>query len=237
MNDQQNNRLLLINKLLLFALILSVAFVVVAFLGGEPPSARGFYYLIWLTFTGFLWNKREQWAAWLKKQNLPGFPLFVGLGLIMILLEETIAGITVHFFSIKNALELLTVVPPYYINNLFLLPGFIIAWYILLKYFHYSQTEVFTLVGLFGLFSEKTYLHVLGFPILGTALLLPTMFTYMGIIMPSVVSIDSQGTRRWNKPIRYLIGLVFPVIMSMPFVFVHTLLAEAGLIDPTILTR
>jgi len=96
---------------------------------------------------------------------------------------------------------------------------------------------VFALVGLFGLFSEKIYVHVLAIPILGIALILPTMFTYMAIIMPSILSLKSQGTRQLNRPLRYLLGFVFPIIVSMPFIFVHTLLTNAGLIDPTILTK
>jgi hypothetical protein len=117
------------------------------------------------------------------------------------------------------------------------LPGFIIAWYILLKRYEYSRTEVFTLVGLFGLFSEKIYIHVLTVPIMGIALLLPTMFTYIGIILPSILSLPTHGTRRQTSVIRYFTGLIVPIIMSMPFVFLHTLLTNAGWLDPTILTR
>ena len=219
------------------ALITSVLFVVVAFLGGEPASARGFYYLLWLSFTGWVWARRDTVGPWLRSRPLPEFPLFVGLGLLMIILEETLAGILVHLLSAPSAAELLGAVPQYYFNNLFLLPGFIIAWYLLLKLCDYSRTEVFVLVGLFGLFAEKIHLHVLAFPILGIALILPTMFTYMGIILPSLLSLRSHGTRRWHWSIRYSVGFLFPILVSIPFLMVHGWLTEAGFIDPGILTR
>jgi hypothetical protein len=225
------------DKRLLVALILSVAFIVPAFLGGQPPSARGFYYVIWLAFTGLLWKNRERLESWLKSRNLPEFPLFLGLGLGMIIVEETIAGIVVNLLRVKSIGELLAAVPQYYANNLLLLPGFIIAWYLLLKRYAYSRAEVFALVGLFGIFSEKIYLYVLTIPIMGIPLLLPTMFTYIGIILPSLLSLRSPGARKWNRPARYLAGLVFPVIVSIPFILIHTLLTNAGFIDPQVLTR
>lgn len=154
-------------------------------MGGDPASARGFYYLIGLAFIGLLWKKRFPLETWLQSRTLHGFFLFVGLGLMMIIIEETIAGITVHLLSVKSLSELPALITQYYTNNLLLLPGFIIAWYVLLKRYEYSRTEVFTLVGLFGLFSEQIYIHILTIPIMGMALLLPTMFTYIGIILPS----------------------------------------------------
>ena len=237
MTDKPSTTQPIMDRRLLVLLVLSVAFLVIAFLGGQPSSARGFYYAVWLTFSGLLWKNRERLGLWLKSRPLPEFPLFVGLGLMMILVEETIAGIAVHLLNVESIGQLFAVVPPYYFNNLLLLPGFIVGWYILLKLYAYSRTEVFALVGLFGLFSEKIYVHVLAIPILGVALLLPTMFTYMAIIMPSILSLRSQGTRQLNRLLRYLLGFFFPIIVSMPFIFVHTLLTNAGLIDPTILTK
>ena len=225
------------DKRILAVLILSVIFLAAAFIGGDPPSARGFYYVIWLAFIWLLWKRRALLETWFQSQTLPDFFLFVGLGLIMVIIEETIAGIAVHLLSVKSPTELPVLVAQYYANNLLLLPGFIIAWYILLKRYEYSRTEVFTLVGLFGLFSEKIYIHVLTIPIMGIALLLPTMFTYIGIILPSVLSLPAQDARRHRNVIRYFTGLVFPIIMSMPFVFIHTLLTNSGWLDPTILTR
>ncbi len=228
-------------KVILIALGLSVIFVVLGFLGGEPASARGFYYAVWLLATAWLWKKRDRLGAWLQRQSLSDFALFMGCGILMILAEETLAGIFVNLLSAKSLGELLASIPPYYANNLLLLPGFILAWYLLLRRYAYTNAEVFTLVGLFGLFSEKTYLHVLNFPVMGGALILPTMFTYMGIIIPSVFALRSRRAitpvRTLNRPLRLLVGFVFPIIVSIPFVFIHTLLTNAGLMDPTILTR
>ena len=237
MTDKPSTTQPIMDRRLLVLLVLSVAFLVIAFLGGQPSSARGFYYAVWLTFSGWLWKHRERLSLWLQARPLPEFPLFVGVGLVMILVEESIAGVAVHLLSVDSVWQLFAVVPLYYFNNLLLLPGFIVGWYVLLKFCAYSRTEVFVLVGLFGLFSEKIYIHVLTIPILGIPLILPTMFTYMAIIMPSILSLRSQSTRPLNRPFRYLLGFVFPIIVSIPFIFIHTLLTNAGLIDPTILTK
>jgi hypothetical protein len=110
----------------------------------------------------------------------------------MILLEETIAGITVNLLSAPDFYTLISKIPPYFANNLLLLPGFIIAWYILLIRYNYSKKEFFILIGLFGIFSEKIYIHILTLPIIGIPLVPVTMLTYIGIILPSYLSLIKQ---------------------------------------------
>ncbi|MBK7454563.1 MAG: hypothetical protein IPJ46_12845 [Anaerolineales bacterium] len=128
------------DKRILTVLILSIIFLAVAFMGGDPPSARGFYYMIWLAFIWLLWKRRGPLKTWLQSRTLPDLFLFVGVGLIMIIIEETIAGITVHLLSVKSPSELPALITQYYANNPLLLPGFIIAWYILFKRYEYSLT-------------------------------------------------------------------------------------------------
>ena len=134
------------------------------FLGATPSSARGFYYVIWLSFTYLVWMKKDLLRETFQTSPFGSFLTFLLLGISMILLEETIAGITVNILSSENLTSLLSTVPPYYANNLLLLPGFIIAWYILLRRYSYTQKEFLILVGLFGIFSEKIYIHILILP-------------------------------------------------------------------------
>lgn len=138
------------------------------------------------------------WKKIFSEKNVPkisfgSFLTFLLLGISMILLEETIAGITVNLLSSENLTSLLSKVPPYYANNLLLLPGFTIAfWYILLRRYSYTQKEFLILVGLFGIFSEKIYIHILTLPIIGIPLAPVTMLTYIGIILPSYLSLDKE---------------------------------------------
>lgn len=161
-------------------LILSILFVAVAFLGSETPSARGFYYAVWLGIMAMFWRRRESFARIFQSSPWGSGVTFIVLGWFMIGLEETLAGVAVNILQVTDVFSLLAILPQYYANNFFLLSGFLVAWYILLRCYSYSQKEVFILVGLFGLFSEKIYVHVLSIPLLGIPLILPTMFTYMG---------------------------------------------------------
>ncbi|MCA9357151.1 hypothetical protein KC872_02980, partial [Candidatus Kaiserbacteria bacterium] len=133
--------------------------------------------------------------------------------------------------------ELFNITLQFYANNLLLLPGFIIAWYFLLKKINYTKREVFILVGIFGLFAEKTILHVILIFPFGLALVLPTMFTYMGIIAPSLLSLKQVGTKELSKTLRYALGLLLPILCSVPFLIIHTILVQAGYIDVTVLTK
>jgi hypothetical protein len=175
----------------------------------------------WLSFTYFVWSQRELLQKKLQKSPFGGFFTFIALGVSMILLEETLAGITVHLLSSSDIYTLLSKVPPYYANNLLTLPGFIIAWYILLKRYHYSQKEFFVLIGLFGLFAEKIYIHVLTLPIIGIPLIPVTMLTYIGIILPSYLSLTKQSEKSIHPLWRYSLGLLFPILISLPFLVIH----------------
>lgn len=155
----------------------------------------------------------------------------------MIVIEEMFAAIAVNLVLVHNARELLASIPQYYAKNLLLLPGFIVAWYFLATRIRSPQKELFILVGLFGIFSEKIYIHILTIPILGIPLILPTMFTYIGISMPSVLSLQKMGERQLSGYVKYPLGILMPIIASMPFIVVHILLSKAGLIDPTVLTK
>lgn len=68
------------DKRIMAVLILSIIFLAAAFIGGDPPSARGFYYVIWLAFIWLLWKRRALLETWFQSQTLPDFFLFVGLG-------------------------------------------------------------------------------------------------------------------------------------------------------------
>ena len=224
-------------KSLFIITLLSLIGVTIMFLGATPSSARGFYYVIWLSFTYLVWMKKDLLRGAFQKSPFGSFFTFLLLGISMILLEETIAGITVNLLSSENLTSLLSKVPPYYANNLLLLPGFIIAWYILLRRYSYTQKEFLILVGLFGIFSEKIYIHILTLPIIGIPLAPVTMLTYIGIILPSYLSLDKEWEKRLHPILRYSIGLLFPILVSIPFLALHGFLSNLGYIDPSILTH
>ncbi len=220
----------------LFIITLICTFLVtVMFFWATPSSARGFYYVIWLSITYFVWKNRDALGARFQKSPLGSFVTFLSLGIVMILLEETFAWLTVNLLSAPNLPTLFSRVLPYYANNLLLLPGFIIAWYFLLTRYHYTQKEFLILVWMFGLFSEKIYVHVMTLPIIGIPLVPVTMFTYIGIILPSYLSLTAQGEKVLHPLLRYALGFFFPIVTSIPLILVHTYLSGLWYIDPSVL--
>lgn len=225
-------------NILITLLIASIFLTTVFFAGGNPPSLRGFYYVLWLSFFYFVfWRRQDRWQQKLGSIALSQPTLFISLGVLMILIEETFAAITVNILHVPSLGALLATVPQYYANNLLLLPGFVVAWYFLLKRYAFTRGEVFVLAGLFGLFAEKIYAHILSIPILGIPLVLPTMFTYFAILFPSLLSLQPGNQKSLNRFGKYLFGFMFPILVSLPFLLVHALLSKIGLIDPTVLQK
>ena len=224
-------------KSLFILTIICTFLVTIMFFWASPSSARGFYYVIWLSFTYFVWKNRETLRIRLQKSPLGDFVTFLLLGIAMILMEETFAGVTVNILSVTNLATLISKIPPYYENNILLLPGFIIGWYLLLKRYYYTQKEFFILGWFFGLFSEKIYIHVMTLPIIGIPLIPVTMFTYIGIILLSYLSLATQGEKILHPVFRYSLGFFFPIVTSIPLILIHSYLSGLGYIDPSILAH
>lgn len=190
-------------------------------------SFMALYYIIWVLGCGTLiWKNKTKLEALLQKSPLPPAVTFVGLGILMILLEEAFASFAVNLSSVLTLSAYGVFLLKFWATNLFALPGFIIAWYILLTKFSYSRQEVLILVGLFGLFAEKIYLHVITIPIMGILLILPTMYTYAIIITPSLLSLRKEklGQKNLNVIMRYVLGFIFPIIISLPFIITVSIL-------------
>ena len=135
----------------------------------------------------------------------------------MVLCEEIIAGTAMNLGIADSVGDILLGIRQFIAFNILALPGFIIAWYILLKHCIYTRQEVFILSGIFGILSEKLFRHV-DYPIMIALLILPTMFTYAIIIAPSVMSYRGTGAKPRPKIVRYLLGIFFPFVVSIPFV-------------------
>ena len=90
---------------------------------------------------------------------------------------------------------------------------------------------------MFGLFAEKIYIHIFTFPLFGLALILPTMFTYMGIIAPAYLSLGEQGSRRPSKIFLYIAGLIFPILTTLPFLVIYGIFVKLGVVDPAVLLK
>ncbi len=176
------------------------------------------YYLIWVLLIGkLLWKYRSRVETYLVSLKVGDFKKFLFLGLGMVLCEEIIAGTAMNLGIADSVGDILLGVRQFIAFNILALPGFIIAWYILLKRYIYTRPEVFILSGFFGILSEKLFRHT-EHPIMIALLILPTMFTYAIIIAPSVMSFRGLGAKPKSKVVRYMLGIFFPFVVSVPFV-------------------
>lgn len=209
----------------LFFIILATSLFFLVLVSIASKQALALYYILWICGVGVcIWKKRDYIEQNLVSWNVSTYTKFILLGLGMILLEETIAGISMHLIIANDLTDIMRGVLQFWAFNLLALPGFIIAWSFLLSKIAYTRQEVFILVGLFGVFSEKTSFKIMAFPVAGLALVLPTMLTYMIIIAPSVMSF--RGTTALPRPrwFKYTLGIVAPLVVSIPFVLVLTYL-------------
>lgn len=223
------------HRTLSILVIVSTLVVTIIFLSLD--SARGFYYIFWLGCSYKIWKHRDSLRKLFLKSPFWKSATFIGLGIGMIFIEETFAGVSVHLLWSESIIELIKKIPPYYANNLLTLPGYIIGWYMLLSRYRYTQREFFFLVGCFGIFAEKTFNYTFSLPIIGIPLLVVNFFTYIGIILPSYIFLGNPGKHILHPIIRSPLGFLFPILISVPLIFIHTYLAELGYIDPSILSQ
>ncbi len=211
-------------KIVLILLVISLIFLTLISIDAKHFLAL--YYVVWVGGVGtLLWRYRVWLEEQLSSWNLDGFTKFLSLGVMMILAEEVLAGISMHLSISHDFHYLLKGIIQFWAFNLLALPGFIIAWYFLLSKFMYTRKEIFILVGLFGLFAESVGLKIIGNPVAGMTLVLPTMFTYAIIIAPSIMSFrkDKEGKLLSVFP-RYMLGFIVPIIISLPFIGILAIL-------------
>lgn len=208
-------------RVMVYLLVLSIFLLNAIFLL-SAQSLIGLYYLLWVGGVGtYIWKNHTRIEQKLASWSISSFKKFLFLGLCMILFEETLAGICLY-----PAGSIVRGIFQQYALNLLALPGMVIGWYLLMRRYHYSYKELCILIGLFGLYSEKTLIKATTFPYtMGILLLLPTMATYIIILTPSVLSYREKPKKQdASRLVRYVLGLLVPIIISLPFIAALTYL-------------
>lgn len=219
-----------------WSLYVSIALLFLVFV--PNGSFQPLYYILWvLGIGGYVYRHHEKVAERFRSWSIGPFKKFLGIGIGVILLEEMFATLAMHGFRYLTTASLLTYprdVLQFWALNLLALPGMIIAWYLLLRRYAYTKKEIFVLAGLFGLFSEKVYVHVVAYPFIGWMLVVPTIFTYGVIISIPALSFEHTQGLKSHWLIRYGLGLVVPFICSIPFIGVLSYLytQNPGLFPP-----
>lgn len=176
------------------------------------------YMYVWLLLFGLpLWMYRQRVEAALQNWKASPALKFILLGYGMVLLEEVFAALFNHLTEGFQPLLYLVRVGQFWALNVLAFSGLILGWYFLLSRFRYSRLEAFMLVGAYGLFSERIYTQAFANPIAFLFFVAPTVFIYGQILSPSILSLERPGTRNLNVVLRWLMGLLFPFLVAIPF--------------------
>jgi hypothetical protein len=201
------------------AVWLAVALIFWAwYLGAITFVPQFLYPYLWLGLVGLsVWRWRRPLARRLQGGRFPGFLKFMGLGYLMVLIEEVFAALVNHLTEGFSWPLFLQRIGQFWALNLFTFTGFFVGWYVLARFIGYSRIEMFYLGGCFGLYSERAiYLlpqgHVLQFVLFAPLLI----FTYGLILTPALLSLDTVRTPRLPWLLRYPLTLLVPFFSSIP---------------------
>lgn len=210
-----------ISKIALWALIGSIVLLFPIFVF-FVKSFQPLYYVLWVIGVGgYVYRNHEALEQRFQRWNVGPFKKFLLLGIGAILTEEVFASTSMHlmrYITTGNFSTYFHDVLQFWALNLLTLPGLIIGWYLLLKWFSYTRKEIFILAGLFGLYAEKIYQHIVAYPTIAWLLIVPTVFTYGVIVSIPALSVDTMRGRNTNSFVRYLLAFVIPFICIIPFI-------------------
>ena len=141
---------------------------------------------------------------------------FILLGYAAVILEEIFAALSNHLsegFQINLYLER---VLQFWAFNILAFTGFIVGWYFLIRWFKYSNTEIFFIAGAWGLWAEGIIFLITSNPI-GLFFMAPIMiFVYGLIITPAMLSVEKTGKRKLNLIVKviltYAVCFIFSII-------------------------
>src|SRR5262245_21501614 len=199
------------------------------YLASQPFDPLPLYAYLWLGVAGVpLWLVRWRLEQALSRWQFPRFPKFMLLGYIMVLAEELLAALVNNLAEGFSPWLYVERIGQFWALNLLAFTGVIVGWYILLHRIGYSRTEMFYLVGCFGLLSERT-IAVLPSNPLAFVLFAPLIiFTYGLILAPAMLSVPASVAPRGclSALWRYPLAFVVPFLCSLPPVALLNLLRE-----------
>lgn len=184
-----------------------------------------FYFYVWLIVFGLpVWFCRRRIRDLLLKWKMKGLTKFLLLGYGMVLLEEIFAALFNHLSEGFSLLLYLQRIGQFWALNILAFTGFVVGWWVLTSRLKYSDSEVFYLAGVFGLYSERVYAHLIS-NILAVLLFAPlVIFTYGLIITPALLSVEQPGTKHMHPALKYPLSLAVVFIISIPPVLLLSIL-------------
>jgi hypothetical protein len=183
------------------------------------------YFFIWTAGVGsIVWLRRDRIEKAVRAIRLGETTRFVLLGYAMVLAEEVVAafvnnlseGFTLRLFAVR--------ILQFWALNIFAFTGLILAWAWMSRWLMFSRTERFYLTGLFGLYAERTIFVVFSNPLAFLFFAPLEILTYGLILTPAQLSVPAHGSMKSLRVLRYAASLLLPLLVSIPFVVVLTVL-------------
>lgn len=183
------------------------------------------YPVLWLGGFGLIFlHYRARIEACIKKFPHSPFIKFILLGYGAVLLEEAIAAF-VHALTEGFTFQGYTLLLfQFWAFNLLAFTGFIFGWYVLLRRFQYTKSDIFLLAGGWGLFTEHIFSSIFRSPIGALLLILPTMYTYNLILLPALLSLPDEQKKNISTTKKDLLTIGALLFFSIIPVFILTAL-------------
>lgn len=181
----------------------------------SPLPATFMYPAIWLLGVGLpFYYFRKKWTSRMLEWSAPPALKFFILAYGMVLLEEIIAAYVNHLSEGFSFGLFLARILQFWSFNFLAFTGLIVAWYILYRRYDYSFHSAFSLIGLYGLFAEKTYILLFSNP-LAFFFWVPLIFLSYGLILsPALGAMPLNNRRPLARPIQVLAGIGLPLILA-----------------------
>jgi hypothetical protein len=202
----------------------STAFLVIVDYAGNPHTFKSLYLIIWVWIIGgFVFWRREKLQQILRAWSLQPVYKFFLLAFGAVLLEEIFAAFINHLTEGFELGLYVARVGQFWALNILAFTGFIVGWYITLKYVRFSWREIIFIGGLWGLYAERTYTLAITNPVAFFLFALPTVLTYGVILLPAYLSLP-PGRYTLSPVLRYpLVFAVVFVLSILPFILLTTL--------------
>ncbi len=176
------------------------------------------YYPLWVALVGSLvWRNRAGMRSAFRSWRIGEASRFFVLGLAAVLSEEIIAALANHLIEGFSPLIFTVRIVQFWMLNIFTFFGFIVGWYVLLRFLVFSDREVFYLAGCWGLYAEKILFAIPVNPLFFVFDCVPTILTYGLIITPALLGLKPRPSRRRLHPLlRYPLAYLVIFVLSVP---------------------
>jgi len=183
------------------------------------------YYYVWLIVFGLpLWFFRDKASATVKNWKLNRHIKFFLLAYGVVLLEEIFAALLNNMSEGFSVWLFFQRVGQFWFFNILAFTGLIFAVWFLYNRFEYSFAEMFSLVGLTGVYSERIIFYIPAEWQVFIVFAPIVVFTYGLILSPAMLSVEVGSRKRLNLLLRFTLMLGAWYLFSQVPVFLLSIL-------------